>query len=126
MLFMYDKTLVLYLLQQIHDASLLVEERFETIKTVDDFTHTPTGKEKLDSICMQLIAIGDGLKKVDKLTDKKLLADYHQIDWTGVKGTRDIIAHHYFDIDAEQIYFICKHHIAPLKTTLAKMLSDLR
>lgn len=122
---MYDKTLVLYLLQQIHDATLLVEERFKAINTVDDFSHTPTGKEKLDSICMQLIAIGDGLKKVDKLTDKKLLADYRQIDWTGVKGTRDIIAHHYFDIDAEQIYFICKHHITPLKITLALILSDL-
>jgi len=123
---MFDKTLIVHLLEQIHDATCLIETRFKVIESVTDFTHSPEGKEKLDSICMQLIAIGDGLKKIDKLTDKKLLADYSQVDWTGVKGTRDIIAHHYFDIDAEQIYFICEHHIAPLKMTLSQMLIDLR
>ena len=79
----------------------------------------------LDSICMQLIAIGDSLKKIDKITDKKLLSQYSEIDWTGAKGTRDIIAQHYFDIDTEQIFFICQNHIRPLYNAIEKIIHDL-
>lgn len=58
--------------------------------------------EKLDSICMQLIAVGESLKHLDKITDRQLLGRYPAIDWKGAKGIRDIIAHHDFDIDAKR------------------------
>ena len=74
---------------------------------------------------MQLIAIGESLKKIDKLTDKKLLQSYSQIDWTGAKGVRDIISHHYFDIDAEEIFWICDKQITPMQQTIEKILQDL-
>ena len=50
------------------DNLLLVQRRFQPVLTPDDFSNTPEGKEKLDGICMQLIAIGESLKKVDKIT----------------------------------------------------------
>jgi len=53
---------------------------------------------------MLFIAIGESLKNIDKITQGRLLSDYPEIDWVGVKGFRDIIAHHYFDIDAEQVF----------------------
>ena len=37
------------------------------------YYNTPSGMERLESTCMLLIAIGEGLKGVDKLTDKQLL-----------------------------------------------------
>lgn len=33
-------------------------------------------------------------------------------------GVRDIIAHHYFEIDAEEIYYIIKNDIEPLKSAI--------
>jgi len=36
--------------------------------------------EKLDAICMQLIAIGEGLKNVDKITDNSLLHQYPDVN----------------------------------------------
>ena len=36
--------------------------------------------EKLDSICMQLIAIGEGLKNLDKVTHDFLLPRYPQVE----------------------------------------------
>jgi len=39
-----------------------------------------------------------------------------------VKGFRDIIAHHYFDIDAEQVFWMCKHSLEPLSLTIKKMI----
>ena len=39
---------------------------------------------------MLIIAIGDSLKNIDKITDYKLLPQYPEIDWKGAKGMRDI------------------------------------
>lgn len=82
------------------------------------------GLEKLDGICMQLINIGEVLKQIDKLTGSKLLVNYPEIDWEKAKGMRDIITHHYFDIDAETIYSVCAEHIPKMKMVMAKILSD--
>lgn len=51
------------ILQQINEALQTILKRFEPVKNVDFFTDSPEGKEKLDGICMQLIAIGESLKK---------------------------------------------------------------
>jgi len=75
---------------------------------------------------MQLIAIGESLKNIDKITDKKLLEKYPQVDWRGVKGIRDIISHHYFDLDAEEIYFVCDTKLDTLIKTIEKILKDLK
>ena len=123
---MYDKELVRDILNQILDATQKVISRSAPIKTVDDFTDSPEGMEKLDSICMQLIAIGESLKNIDKITDKTLLNKYPEIDWKGVKGLRDIITHHYFDIDAEEILWVCKMHLFPLSETIKKIIADLQ
>ena len=84
-----------------------------------------SGMEKLDAICMQLIAIGEGLKNLDKITNNTLLARYPEIEWKKAKGMRDIISHHYFDLDAEAIFQVCKNHIAPLLDTLEGMLKEI-
>ncbi|NIA30266.1 MAG: DUF86 domain-containing protein [Actinobacteria bacterium] len=122
---MYDKELVRDILNQILDATQKVISRSAPIKTVDDFTDSPEGMEKLDSICMQLIAIGESLKNIDKITNKTLLNKYPEIDWKGVKGLRNIITHHYFDIDAEEILWVCKKHLFPLSETIKKIIADL-
>lgn len=122
---MYDKELVRDILQQISDAVKKVSYRFESIETPEGFTNSTVGMEKLDSICMQLIAIGESLKNIDKITDKKLLTKYSEIDWKGVKGLRDIISHHYFDVDAEEIFWICKNQIPVLDVTLNQIMSDI-
>lgn len=75
---------------------------------------------------MQLMAIGESLKSIDKITNKTLLTNYPEIDWTGAKGLRDIITHQYFDIDAEEILLVCKKHIPPLSETIKKIISDLK
>jgi len=43
------------------------------------------------------------------------------MDWKGAKGMRDIISHHYFDLDAEVLFSICKHRIPCLIETITKM-----
>lgn len=81
--------------------------------------------EKLDSICMALIGIGESLKNLDKITQKTLLNNYHNVNWKRVMGMRDIISHHYFDIDAETVYDVCVNEINTLKLEIAVIQSDL-
>ena len=122
---MYDKELVLEVLGQIRTASQTILGRFKSVKTVSDFTDSPAGREKLDSICMLLIAIGESLKKLDKITDASLLPKYSQIDWKKAKGLRDIISHQYFDVNAEAIFDVCKTKIKILSDTITKIVEDL-
>jgi uncharacterized protein with HEPN domain len=123
---MYDKELVLEVLGQIRKASQTILSRFDSIKTVSDFTDSPSGRERLDSICMLLIAIGESLKKLDKITDASLLPKYPQMDWKKAKGLRDIISHQYFDVNAEAIFDVCKTKIRILSNTITKIAEDLR
>lgn len=123
---MYDKELAKEILQQIHHAIEVILKRFDLIETVNDFTDTPEGMEKLDSICMQLIVIGESLKNFDKVTDNSILSQYSQIEWKKVKGLRDIITHHYIDINAEAIHEICKNKLPALKNTIKIILKDMQ
>ncbi|MCX6583247.1 MAG: DUF86 domain-containing protein [Candidatus Aminicenantes bacterium] len=38
---------------------------------------------------------------------------------------RDIITHHYFDLDAEVVFDVCENHIEDLAKTINKILEQL-
>ena len=123
---MFDKELAVEVLEQIQTASQTILERFAPVKIVSDFTGSPGGREKLDSICMLLIALGEALKKLDKITNASLLCNYPQIDWKKAKVLRDIISHQYFDVNAEAIFDVCHNKIKPLTDTIAKIIEDIK
>lgn len=114
------------LLKKIFQTVERILANSETITSPSFYLLTPSGMERLESTCMLLIAIGEGVKGVDKLTDKKLLSFYPEMDWKGVMGMRDIIAHHYFDLDAEIVYDVIKHDLRKLKDVLQQIIDDLK
>lgn len=83
---------------------------------------TPAGMERLESTCMLLIAIGESIKGIDKLTDKRLLPLFPSVDWKGAMGIRDVIAHHYFDLDAEIVYEVVKNNLPQMLITVREMI----
>jgi uncharacterized protein with HEPN domain len=120
-----DKELVREILSQIDNALETIKFRFEPVDSIDYFLETPSGEEKLDSLCMLFIAIGESLKNIDKLTEKKLLSKYENIDWKAIKGMRDVLSHHYFDMNAEAIYNVCTDDIDTLHETIKLMIEEL-
>ena len=114
------------LLKKISQTVERILANSETITSPSFYLLTPSGMERLESTCMLLIDIGEGVKRVDKLTDKKLLSFYPEMDWKGVMGMRDIIAHHYFDLDAEIVYDVIKHDLPKLKDVLQQIIDDLK
>ncbi len=124
---MSDKELmILSTLEDIKFSIKLIMKRFEKINSSDDFLDSEDGLDKLDSISMRLIAMGEGFKNIDKLTNNKLLPQYPTINWKGVKGVRDILSHHYFDMDAETIFVICDSYLGELLNVTKKMITDIK
>lgn len=119
------KSIALDILEDIHSAIERLEERTKRIHSVDDFLGSSEGMVLLDATCMLLIAIGESLKNLDKTTDGLLLPTYPSVPWKNIKGMRDIIAHHYFDIDADQILWIVKNEVAPLKIAIEFFIKEL-
>lgn len=121
----FDKELVSEILHQIYDALKIVQKRCAFAKTADDFLDSEEGQEKLDGICMKLIAVGESLKNIDKITHKDLLYRYPHIEWKLIMGIRDVLSHHYFDVDANTIFDVCNENIGELLTTIGSMIEDL-
>lgn len=121
-----DKIAMVYeTLKNIEIAINRLEERNVQVHSVNDYLLSPWGMEKLDAACMVIIAIGESVKTLDKLTDKELLPTYPSIDWKKIMGARDIIAHHYFEVDADEVYSIIKNDLAPLKEAIKYFKDEL-
>jgi len=126
MQFMYDKSLVLDILEDFIGATETIIYRCSKVNCMDDFLDDEEGQMLLDSICMLLIAIGESVKQIDKITNKKLLQKYPNVPWENVAGMRDILSHHYFDLNAETVYGLCKDHIQDLNNTLKQIYHELK
>ena len=123
---MFDKLIAFHTLELIRDSLELIEKRCSDIYSVDDFLLSDSGMMKLDSVCMKLTAIGESIKNLDKITNKELLVKYPEIPWRNVMGILDIIVHHYFVVDADEIFRICKEDIPQLYKVIIKIINDLK
>lgn len=112
-------------LKNIDIAITRLQERSMEIHSVNDYLMSPTEMEKLDAACMVLIALGESVKTLDKLTGKELLPTYPSIDWKGVMGVRDVIAHHYFEVDPDAVFNIIKNDLEPLKEAIQYFQNEL-
>ena len=122
---MHDEELLYYSLKRIAST---IERIIDNSKAIDDSQYyllSPTGMERLESTCMLLLAIGESIKGIDKMTQKQLLSNYPEVDWKGVMGIRDIIAHHYFDIDESMVFDVVKNKLPGMLETINKMIEEL-
>ena len=122
---MHDEELLYYSLKRI---AATIERIINNSKAIDDsqyYVLSTAGMERLESTCMLLLAIGESIKSIDKMTQKQLLANYPEVDWKGAMGIRDIIAHHYFDIDEYIVFDVVKNKLPGMLETINRMIEEL-
>ena len=119
------KELALDILYDIQSAIERLKERTQEIHSIDDFLDSSNGMILLDATCMLLIAIGESLKNLDKVTEGKMLPLYPDIPWKQVKGMRDIISHHYFDVDPSQVLWVITNEVNPLRQAIDFFIKEL-
>ena len=122
---MFDKELVLDSLQKIKSMLDLILERASVVDTPNDFLCSPSGMMRLDAICMNMIALGETVKGLDKLTGGQLLPNYPEVYWKGVMGMRDKISHHYFEIDSDVVFKTIQEDIPQMMNAVTKMIGDM-
>ena len=84
-------------------------------KNADEFYKN---ERDFDAAMMNFIIIGE---MVSRLSDK-FIAENSQIDWFKIRGFRNIVAHDYFGIDAEEVWQIIKTHLPKLEIDLQAIL----
>jgi uncharacterized protein with HEPN domain len=105
------------------ESIMLIQNRFTEIHHPDEFVNSPYGILIFDSIVMRLQYIGEQLKNIDKFNEG-LLEKYSEISWSEIIRLRDLISHHYEDIDHEVIHNICLNHLADLKRVIEKIIKE--
>jgi uncharacterized protein with HEPN domain len=116
-----DKSSNLELIEYILKSISIINRRFTNIKCSDDFLDSDSGIDMLDSISMRLQSIGEAIKNIDKRDRDLLLKVESKLYWSKIIKAREILTHHYIDIDSEIIYSICKDNLKQLEINIIKL-----
>ena len=84
--------------------------------SADDFNND---YRNFDATMMNFVVIGE---MVDKISDE-FKKSHSNIEWIKIKGFRNIVAHDYFGIDAEEVWQIIKNKIPSLRIEIATLLT---
>ena len=84
----------------------------KTFKSADEFYKSTIS---FDATMMNFIVIGE---MAEKLSEEFRESSRSEIDWVKIKGFRNIIAHNYFGIDAEEVWQIIQDSLIDLRQKL--------
>ena len=83
----------------------LIESRYSKIRLPDEFVQSADGITLLDAISMRLQVIGESVRKIQKM-NLSFLDPYSDIEWDKIARFRDLVSHHYNQLDHEIVYDI--------------------
>jgi len=90
----------------------------QSYSNADEFYQNP---RDFDAVLMNFIVIGEMVTRLSE----KFICRNQQIDWFKIRGFRNIVAHNYFGIDAEEVWQIIKVHIPKLQTDVKNILKTI-
>lgn len=108
------RELVLDILHQIKKSIENLMNWNQGISDMNQLLMSPSGVQDLAGNCMTIMAIGEGFRKIDKITEGRFLSLRPEIPWHQVFGLRNRIAHGYFDIDVDIISEVINDDLQPL------------
>ena len=98
----------------------------EAIEKIYDYTadHTDADtfnndSKSFDAVMMNFVVIGE---MSEKLSDEFRTETNKEIDWFKIRGFRNIIAHNYFGIDAEEVWQIIQNSLIDLEKEISKII----
>ena len=75
-------------------------------------------QKSFDAVLMQFVVIGEAVGRLDSAFKEET----SYIPWREIKGFRNIIAHDYFGVDADEVWEIINQKIIPLQEEIKKLL----
>ncbi len=105
---------------------LFVEDILESIEWIEkyteavDFEEFRADRKTIDAVVRNFEIIGEASKFIpDDLKEK-----YQDVDWKGIIGLRNRIAHEYFGISTTIIWYIIKEELPTLKRQMGQILEN--
>lgn len=93
-----------------------IERYIETL----DFEEFKADRKTIDAVVRNFEIIGEASKFIpDDIKEK-----YHEVDWKGIIGLRNRIAHEYFGISTTIIWHIIKEELPTLKQQTEQILDS--
>ena len=87
-------------------------------ENADDFYND---QKSFDASMMQFVVIGEAISRLNEDFKKQ----HNEIPWQKIKDFRNIIAHDYFGIDADEIWDIIRFRLIPLKESIISLVEGL-
>jgi uncharacterized protein with HEPN domain len=108
-----DKVRVKHILDAIHEI-----EKYLAGVSQDHFA---TNSEKRFATIKQLEIIGEACNSISST-----IKDAHpEIEWSSIKGFRNISIHEYFDVSTELVWQIAQNDIPALKEKMSELMHSL-
>lgn len=119
------KEQALSVFMQIEKAIEQLQEWNSNIHSANDYYLSPGGMQTLAASCMLIEAIGEGVNKIHRITEKQLLPKRDDIPWEDIIGLRNHIAHGYFDIDGDIVFSVVKEDLVSLLEAVRFFINEL-
>lgn len=103
-------------LRALNEAIEKIELYSQDFSDGDSFYHD---QKSFDASMMQFVVIGEIITRIDE----NFKASHPHIPWQKIKDFRNIIAHDYFGIDADEIWDIIQHKLLPLKSDILDLVN---
>ena len=71
---------------------------------------------RIDAVVRNLEIIGEAAKMIPE----SIRVEYPNIEWKKIAGLRDILAHHYFEVDLDIVWDIVQNKLPELERDLGK------
>jgi len=71
---------------------------------------------RIDAVIRNLEIIGEAAKMIPE----SIRADYPNVEWKKIAGLRDILAHHYFEVDLDIVWDILQNKLPSLERELSE------
>lgn len=104
-----------------------IEEVLYAIKHIDDYIGNIQTKEELleasmvyDAVMMNFIVLGEACHRLSE----EIKSKNPQIDWIGINGFRNFVAHDYLGVDEKIAWRAIKEKLPELKKEFEKILRD--
>lgn len=108
------------------DWKLFVEDVLESIGLIEHYVNNmdledfKTDRKTIDAVVRNFEIIGEA----SKFVPENIKNNYQIVDWKGIVGLRNRIAHEYFGISTVIIWHIIKEELPMLKIQMEQILAD--
>jgi uncharacterized protein with HEPN domain len=102
-------------LEAILEAIERIKEYSADFDNADDFNED---YRNFDACMMNFIVIGEMVEKLSLVFKNS----YSYIDWKNIKGFRNLVAHDYFGIDAEEVWQIIRERLPLLQSDISEII----